>query len=482
MAASITNSNKSPNTFASGGTSTPFSFVHVEDPLISGPHGLAGGGGGWVTVTLHSASGPLGTVADPGLPFYPPTVSYDATTNSSPWTRRTFGGPHPGGTHAYPYQVLDRMTYTAPTLADGVPEIVPATVSYTGSAYLTPADTTPSRVTVTLADPMVFNVLGAPLPDEVPPPVVIVPTPEPTIPPVIAQPTPTVPTEPVVKVPPTPTPTVPAEPVVTAPPSPTPAPPSPTPALPTEPVVAQPTPTPTPTLPTEPSSPVVVAQPTPVEPGPAPQSTPTPQPTPTTVTAVPPVTPPVAMPVNFGVVNISTGTIAGMTGQDYTGPQGVKHLLFLAPTTDSLAVASYVPSVFVKTGSGNDAVNTWGGSGTNVLDGGEGSNFLVGGTGKDTFFVDARNAAGPTWSTVRNLQAGDAATLWGVTAKDFALSWVDDQGAADAKGLTLHATAAGKQTASLTLSGYGTNDLSNGRLALNFGQNDAGSYLYVVAL
>ena len=90
-------------------------------------------------------------------------------------------------------------------------------------------------------------------------------------------------------------------------------------------------------------------------------------------------------------------------------------------------------------------------SGINVLDGGTGSNFLTGGSGTDTFFVDDRGPTADIWSTVNGFHAGDAATIWGVTPQDFGLTWVDGQGAAGYTGLTLHATASGKPTASLTL-------------------------------
>ncbi len=102
-------------------------------------------------MTLHSTSGDLGTVFDPGIPAsLTPTASYDAATNTSTWTRRTFGGPMSSGANAEPNKVLSRMTYTAPMLADGVTQIVYATVSFTGTAYLLPTDTTSTAVTTTL--------------------------------------------------------------------------------------------------------------------------------------------------------------------------------------------------------------------------------------------------------------------------------------------------------------------------------------------
>ena len=39
-----------------------------------------------------------------------------------------------------------------------------------------------------------------------------------------------------------------------------------------------------------------------------------------------------------------------------------------------------------------------------------------------------------------NFHGGDSATVWGITAADFAVQWADGQGAAGFTGLTLHAT------------------------------------------
>ena len=150
-------------------------------------------------------------------------------------------------------------------------------------------------------------------------------------------------------------------------------------------------------------------------------------------------------------------------------------------TTDNLNIAASVPNSFIHTGSGTDAIDVSKVGGTNVLDGGTGSNFFTGGSGKDTFFVDDRGPPADIWSTVVKFHAGDAATIWGVTPQDFGLTWVDGQGAAGFTGLTLHATAAGRPTASLTLAGYTQADLHNGHLAVSFGNDPASgsAYMYI---
>jgi Ca2+-binding RTX toxin-like protein len=165
------------------------------------------------------------------------------------------------------------------------------------------------------------------------------------------------------------------------------------------------------------------------------------------------------------------------TGQAYTGPVHDLEHEYVSITHDSLNITCATPDWFIHSGSGDDAIAV--SSGTNVLDGGTGSNFLTGGSGTDTFFVDDRGATADIWSTVVGFHAGDAATIWGVTPQDFGLAWVDGQGAAGFTGLTLHATASGMPTASLTLAGYSQADLGNGRLSVSFGTDPASGSAYM---
>ncbi len=168
--------------------------------------------------------------------------------------------------------------------------------------------------------------------------------------------------------------------------------------------------------------------------------------------------------------------------QPYVGPVAGLQQQYINVTPHSLNITASVPNMFIHSGSGNDAIDVSHSGGSNVLDGGTGSNYLTGGSGMDTFFVDDRTATTDIWSTVVNFHSGDAATIFGVTPTGFAFDWEDNQGAVGATGLTLHALAAGKPTASLTLAGYSKSDLSNGRLGISFGSDTAGSpYLYVHA-
>jgi V8-like Glu-specific endopeptidase len=192
-----------------------------------------------------------------------------------------------------------------------------------------------------------------------------------------------------------------------------------------------------------------------------------------------------AMATPLRVEDITTGEPITPAAQVYTGPvSGLQHQ-FIDITPDNLDITATTPNWFIASGGGNDALAV--SSGTNVLDGGTGSNFLTGGVGDDTFFVDDRGAAAQTWSTVDNFHSGDAATIWGITPSDFDLSWVNGQGAAGYTGLTLHATAAGVPTASLTLAGFSRAALGDGALTVSFGSTAAtnglpgSTYMYIRA-
>ena len=168
-----------------------------------------------------------------------------------------------------------------------------------------------------------------------------------------------------------------------------------------------------------------------------------------------------------------------VVAQHYTGPVANLQGEYINITSDNLNTTASTPGWFIHSGSGMDAIAV--SSGINVLDGGTGSNFLVGGSGTDTFFVDDRQATADIWSTLVGFGAGDAATIWGITPADFNLAWLDGRGAAGYTGLTLSATADGKPSANLTLAGYTQADLTNGRLAVQFGTDSASgsTYMYI---
>ena len=189
----------------------------------------------------------------------------------------------------------------------------------------------------------------------------------------------------------------------------------------------------------------------------------------------------------LSVTDTTTGLTLPAALTAYSGPVAGLQWEFISVTTDNLNITATSPNSFIHTGSGTDAIDVSHVNGNNVLDGGTGSNFLVGGTGSDTFFVDDRGPSADIWSTVANFHSGDAATIWGVTPTDFSLNWVNGQGATGYTGLTLHATGAGVPTASLTLSGFSTADLTDGKLTVSFGTTAASggvagsTYMYVHA-
>jgi Ca2+-binding RTX toxin-like protein len=184
-----------------------------------------------------------------------------------------------------------------------------------------------------------------------------------------------------------------------------------------------------------------------------------------------------SLPLPLSVEDTTVNQAVTPSIQTYTGPVAGIQEQYIDTSPDGLNITASTPNWFIHSGSGNDAIAV--SSGTNVLDGGAGSNFLTGGSGTDTFFVDDRNASADIWSTVNNFHAGDAAPIWGVTPQDHSLDWVDGQGAAGYTGLTLHATAPGAPTASLTLVGFTQSDLHDGRLSVSFGSSNGSSYMYV---
>jgi hypothetical protein len=187
----------------------------------------------------------------------------------------------------------------------------------------------------------------------------------------------------------------------------------------------------------------------------------------------------VPAPPAVSVFDTTTGKSVSATPTAYTGPVAGLQEQYIYTGRDSVNITVNSDDWFVHGGPGNDAIAVVGG--TNVLDGSTGSNFLSGGTGSDTFFVDDRSPSAPIWSTMNGFHAGDMATVFGVTPGQFDLVWADGEGATGYQGLTLHVLDGNAPTASLTLSGYTTADLQDGRLAVTFGQEADGTpYMSIV--
>lgn len=202
----------------------------------------------------------------------------------------------------------------------------------------------------------------------------------------------------------------------------------------------------------------VTPAPTPVPtptPTPAPLGTPTPTPTPTAA--------------NFQVSDLSNNQTATFPGDPYSGPVAGLTQEIILVTADNLNITATVPNVFIKSGSGTDALNVSQANGNNVLDGSTGSNFLTGGTGNDTFFLDDRSPANDVYSTIVGFHSGDNATVFGVNASDFTLDKLDGQGAAGYQGLDFGFSAPSHANANVVLSGFSSADLSNGRLSVTYG-------------
>jgi hypothetical protein len=187
----------------------------------------------------------------------------------------------------------------------------------------------------------------------------------------------------------------------------------------------------------------------------------------TQITETPPPVPPPGS--NFIVADQTTGKQTVVNGDPYSGPvTGIaKQLVLITP--DNLNITAQVPNVFIHSGAGTDAIDVSKVNGNNILDGSTGSNFLTGGTGADTFFLDDRSPVADVFSTIVNFHAGDNATIFGVNQTNFKLNTLDNQGAANAKGLDFGFSAAGHANANIVLAGYSSADLSNGRLTVTYG-------------
>ncbi len=179
---------------------------------------------------------------------------------------------------------------------------------------------------------------------------------------------------------------------------------------------------------------------------------------------------------SIAAFDTTTNQPVAVVGRAYIGPVAGLQQEYINLTPDNVSVATTTPNWFIHSGAGEDAIAV--SSGTNVLDGGTGSNFLTGGSGTDTFFVDNRGAAADTWIQVVNFHSEDNLTMWGVNSQDFAFNFEDDQGATGFTGLTLHATAPGNPTASVTFAGFTTADLDNGRISESTGTDPVSGSIY----
>ena len=185
---------------------------------------------------------------------------------------------------------------------------------------------------------------------------------------------------------------------------------------------------------------------------------------------------------NFKITNASDDRAGGNNGGAYSGPLSYIQEQFIWPGTQSIAIRSDLPNVFIQGGPAGDALQVT--SGSNVLDGGAGSNFLVGATGADggtdQFYVDA-SGSDVTWNTLVNFHPGDSVTVWGFQQGLSTNSWVASAGAPGYQGSTLDFAMAGAGTAvnsSLTFAGMSQQTAAS-KLAMNSGTDAGRGYLQI---
>jgi len=190
----------------------------------------------------------------------------------------------------------------------------------------------------------------------------------------------------------------------------------------------------------------------------------------------------------FLVADATTGRSALENGIPYSGSlAGITQDVIIV-SSDNIDITAYAPNSFIYVGgNGMNAINVYPAGGNNVIEVSAGSDSLQGGAGDDTFYLDDRSPTSNIWSTILNFHAGDTAVLWGVTVADFSVAWLNGLGAPGATGLTGVFTAPGKDTVAITLSGYTTAALTDGKLSIAYGTtpNEPGSpgipYTYIAA-
>ena len=176
-------------------------------------------------------------------------------------------------------------------------------------------------------------------------------------------------------------------------------------------------------------------------------------------------------------INVENATIgqSGKGSSTYLANPAIDYLewQFIYSGSDTMAMSTSAPNMFIRGGSGTDAIQV--ATGKNVLDGGLGSNWLVGGDGQDTFFTDARG--GSTWSTIGGYDAGDAATIWGFVAGTSQFYWEADAGAEGWKGATLRVDLDNNGGADASVTFAGLSLAQAGQLQVSTGAQEAGTYL-----
>ena len=188
-----------------------------------------------------------------------------------------------------------------------------------------------------------------------------------------------------------------------------------------------------------------------------------PSPPDTSVISTDGVTP--APPNHFLVTDQSNDTQSA--GVPYSGPlTGLSDDIILA-ASDNINVVAEEPNVFIRTDRGDDVIDVSKVGGNNVLDGGTGGNLLIGGSGKDSFYLNERNQTNTTWSTIMGFHSGDTATVFGVSPEDFAIKQMDG-----AQGLTFSFAGGANPAANLTIAGFSTADIANGKLNVSFADDN----------
>ncbi|MGG5823736.1 hypothetical protein [Falsiroseomonas sp. HW251] len=137
----------------------------------------------------------------------------------------------------------------------------------------------------------------------------------------------------------------------------------------------------------------------------------------------------------FARTDLATNASSTVIATSYSGPVDYLALQYLGSSAGE-AVVGTAFSDFINAIGGDDAVDA--GAGWDVLDGGIGSNFLTGGADRDVFFLDGRSGLA-TWSTITDWEVGEQLSVWGWRPGVSRVLWVDFDGVAGYRGVTMHA-------------------------------------------
>jgi len=194
----------------------------------------------------------------------------------------------------------------------------------------------------------------------------------------------------------------------------------------------------------------------------------------------------------FQVVDQTTQQVFLAEGIAYSGPGGPGTLTqisqqFVDITTDNLNITSDGPRTFIHSGAGDDVLQATPLSSSNqgsghIFNAAGGSNVLIGNDGVNGFKDILMADADPTKSVTnlfQGFESGDDIVVRGLTLQDFTYSATDNAARTQLQ-ITATQIANPAIETSIMVSGFTTQDLSNGKLIMGFSSDGLGSNFMVL--